>query len=264
VRAVNWFSTYRVHHRVAEHFRSGRLLLLGDAAHIHSPAGGQGMNTGIGDAINLAWKLTAVLGGLAQESLLDTYETERRAFARTLVATTDRAFNLATAEGPVAAFVRTRIVPLIVPAIFNVGAARAYLFSAVSQTLIAYHDSALSEGRVGALKGGDRLPWVRTAQGDNFDSFGQIGWQVHIYGAAAEPLVRWCATHHIGLQAYPWQAAYASTGLRADALYLLRPDTYIALAAEAQDPAQLERYFTQRAIVPRPYDAAGAAAVSGT
>jgi hypothetical protein len=251
VHTVNWFSTYRVHHRVAERFRSGRLLLLGDAAHIHSPAGGQGMNTGIGDAINLAWKLTAVLTGRAPESLLDTYEAERRAFARTLVATTDRAFNLATAEGPVAAFVRTRVVPLIVPAIFNVDAARAYLFSTVSQILIAYHESALSEGRVGALRGGDRLPWVRTVQGDNFDSFRQIAWQVHVYGAASEPLASWCATHHVDLQTYPWQAAYASTGLRENALYLLRPDTYIALALETQDPAQLEHYFTRHAIVPR-------------
>jgi 2-polyprenyl-6-methoxyphenol hydroxylase-like FAD-dependent oxidoreductase len=59
VRKVNWFSTYHVHHRVTAHFRKGRAFLLGDAAHIHSPAGGQGMNTGIGDAINLAWKLAA-------------------------------------------------------------------------------------------------------------------------------------------------------------------------------------------------------------
>src|SRR6202008_615069 len=71
VKKVNWFSTYQVHHRVTEHFRKGRAFLLGDAAHIHSPAGGQGMNTGIGDAINLAWKLKAVLGGSAPDSLLD-------------------------------------------------------------------------------------------------------------------------------------------------------------------------------------------------
>ena len=77
VGKVNWFSTYHVHHRVTEHFRKGRAFLLGDAAHIHSPAGGQGMNTGIGDAINLAWKWAAVLGGRAPETLLDSYEPER-------------------------------------------------------------------------------------------------------------------------------------------------------------------------------------------
>ena len=84
VRKVNWFSTYRVHHRIADRYRRGRAFLLGDAAHVHSPAGGQGMNTGIGDAVNLAWKLAAVLRGRAPEALLDSYQVERQAFARRL------------------------------------------------------------------------------------------------------------------------------------------------------------------------------------
>ncbi|MFP3681808.1 FAD-dependent monooxygenase, partial [Pseudomonas sp. SIMBA_041] len=83
-----WFSTYKVHHRVAEQFRTGRVFLLGDAAHVHSPAGGQGMNTGIGDAINLAWKLAAVLSGKSAERLMETYATERMEFAWRVVATT--------------------------------------------------------------------------------------------------------------------------------------------------------------------------------
>src|SRR5260370_20307152 len=81
---VNWFSTYRVHHRVADHFRKGRSFLLADAAHIHSPVGGQGMNTGIGDAVNLAWKLAAVVRGRANASILDSYAPERIAFSRRL------------------------------------------------------------------------------------------------------------------------------------------------------------------------------------
>src|ERR1700756_2662086 len=119
VKKVNWFSTYHVHHRVAEHFRKGRAFLLGDAAHIHSPAGGQGMNTGIGDAINLAWKLAAVLAGRAPDGLLDSFDAERRAFARRLVASTDRAFTLATAEGRVADLLRTRIVPAVAPRLLS-------------------------------------------------------------------------------------------------------------------------------------------------
>jgi 2-polyprenyl-6-methoxyphenol hydroxylase-like FAD-dependent oxidoreductase len=99
VAALGRFSTYRVHHRVAEHFGKGRAFLAGDAAHIHSPAGGQGMNTGIGDAINLAWKVAAVLTEHAPDRLLDSYEAERIGFARRLVATTDRVFSFATAEG---------------------------------------------------------------------------------------------------------------------------------------------------------------------
>src|SRR5258705_8702422 len=115
VRKVNWFSTYHVHHRVTQHFRKGRAFLLGDAAHIHSPAGGQGMNTGIGDAINLAWKLAAVIAGRAPDKLLDSYEAERIGFARRLVATTDRGFSFSTSDGRLADIVRTRVAPVLIP-----------------------------------------------------------------------------------------------------------------------------------------------------
>src|SRR3974377_2027903 len=99
IAKVNWFSTYHVHHRVTSHFRKGRAFLLGDAAHIHSPAGGQGMNTGIGDAINLAWKLAAALGDHASDKLLDSYEAERIGFARRRVGTTPRGFSFLPARG---------------------------------------------------------------------------------------------------------------------------------------------------------------------
>jgi 2-polyprenyl-6-methoxyphenol hydroxylase-like FAD-dependent oxidoreductase len=134
VKNVNWFSTYHVHHRVTEHFRKGRAFLLGDAAHIHSPAGGQGMNTGIGDAINLAWKLKAVLAGHARDDLLDTYEIERIAFARRLVQTTDRVFTFATAEGRLADLVRTRIAPIVLPALAKFDVLREWMFRTVSRS----------------------------------------------------------------------------------------------------------------------------------
>jgi 2-polyprenyl-6-methoxyphenol hydroxylase-like FAD-dependent oxidoreductase len=118
VERAHWFSTYHVHHRVADRFRQGRAFLLGDAAHIHSPVGGQGMNTGIGDAVNLAWKLAAIVQGRADPSLLDSYEPERIAFARRLVATTDQAFKGVTSDGAIARRVRQNLVPAIVPALF--------------------------------------------------------------------------------------------------------------------------------------------------
>ena len=119
VAGVNWFSAYRVHHRVAERFRSGRVFLLGDAAHIHSPVGGQGMNTGIGDAVNLAWKLAAVLQQRANRSIMDSYEPERIAFARRLVATTDQVFTGVTDPGMIARLFRLRVVPFFMPFIFS-------------------------------------------------------------------------------------------------------------------------------------------------
>src|SRR4029077_5208095 len=89
---VHWFSTYKVHVRHVERFSSGRCFLAGDAAHIHTPAGGQGMNTGIQDAYNLAWKLALVLKGSAKPRLLESYNEERLPNARRLLQTTDRMF----------------------------------------------------------------------------------------------------------------------------------------------------------------------------
>ncbi|WJR76522.1 FAD-dependent oxidoreductase [Bradyrhizobium sp. NP1] len=248
VAAVNWFSTYHVHHRVTRHFRKGRAFLAGDAAHIHSPAGGQGMNTGIGDAINLAWKLAAVVAGRAKESLLDTYEAERIGFARRLVATTDRAFTFATSEGRLAQFVRTRLAPIVIPAAFRLAAVRHLAFRTVSQTMLNYRGGPLSRGSAGAVHGGDRLPWVKNEAADNFASLDAIDWQVHVYGSAGAPLVSWCAQENLRLQVFPWRPDYAAAGLVRDAIYLLRPDTYVALADIGGNPDALARYFRDQGV----------------
>lgn len=233
VQRVHWFSTYRVHHRVAEHFRRGRIFLLGDAAHIHSPVGGQGMNTGIGDAVNLSWKLAAVLRSRASDSILDTYEPERIAFARRLVKTTDQAFTLVTSPGVFARLLRLRLVPLVLPALFSTRLTRRFLFRTVSQIAIEYRGSALSQGRAGAVHGGDRLPWVpfNSSHGPgNFAPLASLDWQVHVYGNATTELHSLCAQRKLPLHVFPWRREMGSAGLRPHAIYLIRPDGYIALA----------------------------------
>jgi 2-polyprenyl-6-methoxyphenol hydroxylase-like FAD-dependent oxidoreductase len=248
VQQVHWFSTYRVHHRVTEHFRHGRALLLGDAAHIHSPAGGQGMNTGIGDAINLAWKLAAVVTGQAPDGLLDSYEAERIGFARRLVATTDRVFTLATAEGRVADIVRTRLAPALIPAFLHFESAREFLFRTVSQITLNYRGSPLSEGDAGAIHGGDRLPWVHCGRSDNFAALRSIAWQINVYGQAKPALRAYCAERNIALHVFDWLAQHQAAGLARDALYLIRPDTYVALADIAARPQAVDNYFTKHGI----------------
>ncbi len=248
VRQVNWFSTYHVHHRVAERFRESRAFLLGDAAHIHSPAGGQGMNTGIGDAINLAWKLAAVVHERAEPTLLDSYEAERIGFARRLVATTDRAFSFATADGPLANMVRTRLAPFVLGSITRFRAIREFMFRTVGQLTLNYCGGPLSAGTAGRVHGGDRLPYVLTSEGDNFAPLAEIGWQVHVYGTATDELTRWCAGHDVRLLIFAWNDAVAASGLSRDAIYLLRPDSYIALADPTGSAASLEQYFAERRI----------------
>jgi 2-polyprenyl-6-methoxyphenol hydroxylase-like FAD-dependent oxidoreductase len=252
VKKVNWFSTYHVHHRVAEHFRKGRALLLGDAAHIHSPAGGQGMNTGIGDAINLAWKLAAVVAGRAPDKLLDSYEAERIGFARRLVATTDRLFSFATAEGRIADVVRTRVAPVLIPIAAGLDAVREYLFRTVSQIMLNYREGPLSRGAAGHVHGGDRLPWVQVDGADNFVTLSAMDWQVHVYGSAGAELSTWCAAHNVPLHVFGWRSEYKAAGIARDALYLLRPDTYVALADASGAPDALDRYFRDRGINPAP------------
>ena len=248
VARVNWFSTYRVHHRVADHFRKGRGFLLGDAAHIHSPVGGQGMNTGIGDAVNLAWKIAAVLHGRAGVGLLDSYEPERIAFARRLVATTDQAFTGVTSRGWIARLMRLRIVPLLVPMLFAFEVVRRFMFRTVSQTVVNYRGSSLSAGRAGAVHGGDRSAWVETNLNgaDNFTPLTSLDWQVHIYGDAAPAIRALCEGRKLSLHEYPWRPEMDRTGLRRNAVYLIRPDGYVALADPDGSAAVLTSYLDKR------------------
>jgi hypothetical protein len=255
VAQVNWFSTYHVHHRVAERFRQGRSFLVGDAAHVHSPVGGQGMNTGIGDAVNLAWKLAAVLGKRADPSLLDSYEPERIAFARRLVATTDRAFTGVISGSVLARLVRLRLVPFLIPLLFRLRSVRRLMFRTVSQTAVNYRGSSLSQGRAGPVRGGDRLPWVEPESSgdgaDNFTPLDSIDWQVHVYGEPSADIGTACAQRGLALHAFAWRPAMRRTGLRRDAVYLVRPDGYIALADAAGSAKALTAYLDVRKLRPR-------------
>ena len=246
IERVNWFSTYRVHHRVAAQFRKGRTFLVGDAAHIHSPVGGQGMNTGIGDAVNLAWKLAAVLRGRADPWILDTYESERIAFARRLVGTTDRVFQLVTKPSTVARGVRTLIAPPVISALSRFRAVRRLMFRTISQTMIEYRKSPLSAGTAGRVQGGDRLPWVPLegdGEKDNFDALTAVDWQAHVYGSASQDLRAACLARGVSLHTFPFGPRAEKAGLAKDALYLVRPDGYVALADANSDPSKMDRYL---------------------
>lgn len=249
VSRVNWFSTYRVHHRVADHFRQGRLFIAGDAGHIHSPAGGQGMNTGIGDAVNLAWKLASVIHGRMKPSVLDTYESERIAYARTLVATTDRLFQLAVSTSFEARVTRGIFLRYVAPVLLRFRAARTLQFRLVSQTRIHYRDSsALSNGSADKISGGDRLPWVQSQ--DNFQLLNSLDWQLHVYGAISGALQDLANRWNVPVHSFPLDKKALSAGLIEDAAYLVRPDGHIALVQAEQDPQQMEKYFSQWLIPP--------------
>jgi 2-polyprenyl-6-methoxyphenol hydroxylase-like FAD-dependent oxidoreductase len=247
VDKLNWFSIYRVHHRVADHFRKGRAFIAGDAGHIHSPAGGQGMNTGIGDAVNLSWKLAAVLKHRADPSILDSYEIERLAFARLLVETTDRAFKLIVNRGTGGQMLRTFLLPNLGPFLLGFSRLRRAAFRVISQTRINYHQSPLSEGTAGDVEGGSRLPWVESV--NNFEPLKSFDWQIHVYGTAAEQLRAFASKRKVPVHEFPWNEDADDAGLDKDALYLIRPDGYVALASNNQDSLVLEGFLDRFGIV---------------
>jgi 2-polyprenyl-6-methoxyphenol hydroxylase-like FAD-dependent oxidoreductase len=242
VRTVNWFSTYHVHHRVADHFRQGRIFIAGDAGHIHSPAGGQGMNTGIGDAVNLAWKLASALRGRSNPAVLDTYESERIAYARKLVKTTDRIFELGVGRGLQARMTRNLFLRYVAPLALRFKKARRLQFKIVSQTLIEYRgSSALSSGTAGKIQGGDRLPWVESQ--NNFGPLNSVDWQIHVYGTATDALQDLARRWNVPVHSFTWDKATQSAGLGSNAAYLVRPDGYVALASAEQNVGEMEKFL---------------------
>ena len=241
VEEVNWFSTYRVHHRVASRFRVGRAFLAGDAGHIHSPAGGQGMNTGIGDAVNLSWKLAEALQGRVGESILDTYESERLPFARKLVASTDKAFSAMVDQGIAARLMRKWFIPRLA-GLTRLPAVRRTLFRTISQLRIHYRVSELSEGEAGEVHGGDRLPWVAIGEGGNFASLRGLAWHIHVYGDAQARLSEAAAALALEVTVFEWSDAAEAAGIARDAAYLIRPDGHVGWGSATQDADSLAAY----------------------
>lgn len=251
VETLNWFSSYRVHHRVADRFRLGRAFIAGDAGHIHSPAGGQGMNTGMGDAVNLAWKLAAVLQGRAKPELLDSYEPERLAFAHSLIKGTDQAFRLVSGRSWLSDVWRRFVMPNILARLLQTKFGSRFFFGLISQTRINYRGSALSEGKVGKVEGGDRLPWIEIAGSDNFEPLGELDWQIHVYGEPNGAFAKSVEAMGIKLHRFAWTEAMAKIGLTRDAAYLVRPDGHVGLVTETQDAKAFTTYITRLGIRPR-------------
>ena len=268
LRDPAWLTDFRLHHRQATRYRSGRIFLAGDAAHVHSPAGGQGMNTGIQDAWNLGWKLALVLRGVATESLLDSYEAERWPVGRTVVRFTDRAFSVVTSNGRFLQLVRTRVGPLIARYALRFERGRALGLRAVSQLDIRYRRSpAVQEGRPPPPRGpkaGDRFPdaevvrdrravWLHEALAA--PSFHLVlcgppdGWADGPLSALRERNADLLTVHTLALEWTPGVlhdvsgVALSRLGVDQAAQYLVRPDGHVGYRCGGTDLRGLERYL---------------------
>ncbi len=236
---VNWFSVYKLHHRCVDRFQSGNVFLAGDAAHIHSPAGGQGMNTGLQDAYNLAWKIAFVQKGIAKESLLETYNEERLPFAQWLMKFTDRAFTLMTSTNWFIRNLRKYIGLNLAGFILSRKLLRPRLFKTVSQTWYSYTGKSLSSGFSSKQKltfrTGDRLPFIRS---DYYTSFTTPGFHlIHISDQPSQNLHPEKALPFPITLVHNRLEEWKAFGVQLELFILVRPDNYILLIADCWDAA---------------------------
>jgi 2-polyprenyl-6-methoxyphenol hydroxylase-like FAD-dependent oxidoreductase len=181
------FFTYKVHRRIAGKFFDGRCFLAGGASHIHTPAGGLGLNSGIQEAYNLAWKLAFALNGKGHPETLESYNQERMAVARQLLATSDLEFDFMTGEQPWLGFLKLHVFPFFVKMLTTTHLGNKQAFSSLAQLSIAYPDSPLTEpGRLGPISAGERLPYFITAAGNSvFDDIRSSDYKLLWFGPAA-------------------------------------------------------------------------------
>lgn len=222
---IKWHSVYKVHTRKADRFIKGNCFIAGDAAHVHTPAGGQGMNTGIQDAYNLAWKLNMVINHNADKKLLETYDSEREMNAQDLLNTTDKSFEIQAGDGIITSFIRMNIFPRLAKFMFGNKLFKKKLFPVFSQIGIKYPDSTLTvSNKIGKVESGDRLPYFKMEDGNS------------IYEILKEPkhhLLTLEGSEDYNLPSYIIQKKISSLpqsvfGKNPNVLILLRPDNYIS------------------------------------
>jgi hypothetical protein len=244
-----WITRFRINQRKAAYYRVGHVFLAGDASHIHSPVGGQGMNTGIQDSANLAWKLAAALQG-ASPTLLDTYDEERGKVGKALLATTSRFLAAATSPNPVLENIRDFVMHWLSGFSFAQEKARGF----ISETAINYRHSSLVRDCGGAsnLRAGDRAPdaTYRDANGQDRRLYESLAAPQHtllLLHVSEQQKIQlaavWPETQILALHPYPEEElAQVYAGKGEPMVYAIRPDGYIGFRGGLPDIPVLPTY----------------------
>jgi len=228
---VRWFSSYKVHSRKADAFMKGRCFIAGDAAHIHTPAGGQGMNTGIQDAYNLAWKIAYTLKGAASAEILETYDSERTENAKHLLHTTDRIFDIMSGVNRFWNFLRLNVFPSLLKWIVQSELMSKKFFPLLSQIGIAYPNSSLTiKSSIGKVKAGDRMHYFVFSNGTQiFEYLTEPAFKLLFFGDANRTALNDFADSKLKLTSHSFQEIPKNLfGSEKDFYILLRPDNHIS------------------------------------
>lgn len=255
ITKVNWFSSYKVHTRRVKNFASGRCFLAGDSAHVHTPAGGQGMNTGIQDAYNLAWKMAFVLKKSAKMSLLETYNEERLENAKHLLESTDRFFEFAASEKWYFQFFRDHILPTLANLVSRFDSAKELLFPMLSQIGISYRDDSLSRHQSDGdftVKAGDRMPYFLVDGANVYDKLREPKFHLLVFSDSEKSfsnLQSELADAHgdsIDFSVIPLYPHVAEIfGTDEPFTVLLRPDNYIGLLSKEVSLSETHDYLSR-------------------
>ena len=252
---TSWFSLYKLHHRCVDNFRMKKVFLAGDAAHVHSPVGGQGMNTGLQDAYNLAWKLAMIVNGQAEENLLNSYNGERLPIAQTLVRTTDRGFSLITSSKWLTRIFRLYIFPVLIKQVLKIKRLRVFIFRAGSQIAINYERSVLSYSEnKNVLQAGQLVPFVSINSKIIDEHLKFNGFTILLFetGLSTEQKQEIENSFLVKFQFIDIKRneinedAFKKFSVKFSALFLIRPDNYIAFASETVSVTAIKKYLTER------------------
>jgi 2-polyprenyl-6-methoxyphenol hydroxylase-like FAD-dependent oxidoreductase len=260
-----WFSVFHTHQRYASTFRLNRCFLIGDAAHVLSPVGAQGMNTGLQDAYNLAWKLSLVILKKADDPLLDTYQSERQPLAKELIRSTDRAFHLVSDHNFLSETFRLRIAPFLLKTLFPIiekqRSLGQFLFKGISETGIHYRKNFFTKQASKGIfprkapKPGDRLPFIFfNLDGNEINIQNKIKTkEFHLFAfTKQEPATEYkkFAEKYQGIlsiEVIPFNPGtailYKKLGIKDEGCYLIRPDMYIAYRSNKPGNDDVERFL---------------------
>ncbi len=260
----HWFTVYRLHHRMAQQFREQRCFLIGDAAHIHSPVGAQGMNTGLQDAYNLAWKLAGVINNRLRPGILDSYAAERMPVAKSLLNTTDRLFTLVMANNWFARNFKRWVLPHLLKWTWGNKSIRDGFFRRISQTGINYRNSVISLhlSQQTRVKAGDRLPYLKVfdekkqEETDLHEWCSKPGFTLIVLGTLRETdlfaLAKWITQNYSGMlnffylpvsgKNWPIFEAFDMKKNHLKSL-IIRPDMHIGFINDKVDMLLMDNYL---------------------
>jgi 2-polyprenyl-6-methoxyphenol hydroxylase-like FAD-dependent oxidoreductase len=255
---VHQLNIYKLHRRLASTYSNGSVFLAGDAAHIHSPAGGQGMNTGMGDTFNLAWKLAMVIYGWAKPELLESYEVERRPVAQSVIDGSDKGFALEANKQPLMQFFNNYILPPLIRVANHIPIARRFNSRLFSQNWINYAQSpsvAAADGTLG-IQPGARFPFASFDAGihkgkTTHDLIRGLNHQAFVFHGntpvklepIAQSLKKFSVPTDLIEVSKECTALHQDFAVTSPTIFLVRPDGHVSFRGSAENLNALETYL---------------------